>query len=46
MKYLFIHWTESNNILSAEFVKDKSMLKDPDKKGMEITLGKSSSTKW
>ena len=36
MKYALIHWTESNetSILSTEFVKDKSMLKDPEKKGM------------
>ena len=36
MKYVLVHWTESNetSILSAEFVKDKSMLKDPEKKGM------------
>ncbi len=36
MKYVLIHWTESNetSILNEEFVKDKSMLNDPDKEGM------------
>lgn len=36
MKYVLIHWTQTNetSILSEEFVKDKSMLQDPNKHGM------------
>lgn len=36
MKYVLVHWNESNetSILSEECVKDKSMLKNPDKEGM------------
>ena len=36
MKYVLVHWTESNetSILGEECVKDKSMLKDTNKRGM------------
>lgn len=41
MKYVLIHWTATNetSILSEDFVRDKSMLKDNSKEGM-IRFGK------
>jgi competence transcription factor ComK len=36
MKYILVHWSATNNtiVLTVEFVRDKSMLNDPEKKGM------------
>ena len=36
MKYVLVHWVESNetSILSQDCVKDESMLTDPNKNGM------------
>jgi hypothetical protein len=36
MKYILVHWSATNNttVLTEEFVRDKSMLNDPKKKGM------------
>lgn len=41
MKYILVHWTASNetSILTEEFVRDKSMLKDVNKEGM-VRFGK------
>lgn len=41
MKYILVHWSATNNttVLTEEFVRDKSMLKDPKKEGM-IRYGK------
>ena len=38
MKHVLIHWTATNetSILTEDFVKDKSMLQDPNKEGMVL----------
>ena len=43
MKYVLVHWSATNDttVLTEEFVRDKTMLKDPEKEGMVLygTIG-------
>ena len=43
MKYVLVHWSATNDttVLTEEFVRDRTMLKDPEKEGMVLygTIG-------